>query len=265
MRKSCDSIDIILRLLEALGNPEEKYSVRKIEELTGVPKSTAHRILQELSDTGWVYQDAEDKNYYIGLKFLALANNWRTNLDIVKAVDPALWRIVERCRQTAFLSVIHNEKVVCLHKVESINKVRVTSIVGEEQPFHAGASSKTLLAFAPEALVKKVLSRKLEAFTPFTVTDPKLIKEELNAIRKAMYCESVEEMDPGVAAVSAHVEIAGIDTVMSLTIAGTRFDYEANRDLWLSVLMEEAESLRCGPDGRNSHGKIIDKERVDTV
>ena len=225
MRKSCDSIDIILRLLEALGNPEEKYSVRKIEELTGVPKSTAHRILQELSDTGWVYQDAEDKNYYIGLKFL----------------------------------------VVCLHKVESINKVRVTSIVGEEQPFHAGASGKTLLAFAPEALVKKVLSRKLEAFTPFTVTDPKLIKEELNAIRKAMYCESVEEMDPGVAAVSAHVEIAGIDTVMSLTIAGTRFDYEANRDLWLSVLMEEAESLRCGPDGRNSHGKIIDKERVDTV
>lgn len=243
MRRSCDSIDTILRILEALGNPEEKYSVRKVEEVTGVPKSTVHRILQELLDIGWAYQDAEDKNYYIGLKFLALANNWRLNLDAVKVIDPVLWRVAERCGQTAFLNIISNEKAVCLHKVESVNKVRVTSIVGEEQPFHAGASGKMLLAFAPNALVKKVLSRKLEEFTPFTITDSKLLKEDLCTIRQNKYCESVEEMDPGVAAISVHVEIPGIDTVMSLSVAGTRFDYEVNRTFWLSVLREEAQSL----------------------
>ena len=60
MRKFFDSIDTILTILEALENLEEAHSVRKIEELNGVPKSTIHRILQELTAFGWAYQDEED-------------------------------------------------------------------------------------------------------------------------------------------------------------------------------------------------------------
>ena len=52
MRKFFDSIDTILTILEALEDSEEAHSVRKIEELTGVPKSTVHRILQELTAIG---------------------------------------------------------------------------------------------------------------------------------------------------------------------------------------------------------------------
>ena len=243
MRKFFDSIDTILTILEALENLEEAHSVRKIEELTGVPKSTVHRILQELTAIGWAYQDEEDKNYYIGLKFLSLANEWRVNLDMVKKIDPVLRNVVKRCGQSAFINIIDHERVVCLHKIESNRVVRITSIIGEEQLFHAGASARMLLAYAPEALVKKVLSQKLEAFTPFTVTYPKLLREDLKQIREKGYCESVEEMDPGVAAISVHIDMCGTDLIMALTVAGTRFDYERDRDMWLSVLIEETKNL----------------------
>lgn len=243
MRKFFDSIDTILTILETLENSEEVHSVRKIEELTGVPKSTVHRILQELTSIGWAYQDEEDKNYYIGLKFLSLANEWRVNLDIVKKIDPILRNVVRRCGQSAFLNIIDNERAVCLHKIESNNIVRIASIIGEKQPFHAGASGRMLLAYAPEPLVKKVLSQKLEIFTPFTVTDPKLLREGLQKVREKGYCESVEEMDPGVAAISVHVDMCDTDRVMALTVAGTRFDYERDRDMWLSVLIEETKNL----------------------
>ena len=31
--------------------------------------------------------------------------------------------------------------------------------------------------------------------------------------------------------------------IMALTVAGTRFDYERDRDMWLSVLIEESKNL----------------------
>ena len=200
MRKFFDSIDTILTILEALENLEEAHSVRKIEELTGVPKSTVHRILQELTAIGWAYQDEEDKNYYIGLKFLSLANEWRVNLDMVKKIDPVLRNVVKRCGQSAFINIIDHERVVCLHKIESNRVVRITSIIGEEQLFHAGASARMLLAYAPEALVKKVLSQKLEAFTPFTVTDPELPGDAAERIRQTAVSGAAEgrpETDKG--------------------------------------------------------------------
>ena len=236
MRKANDSIETVLTILETLEKFEEAHSVRKIEEFSGIPKSTVHRILQELTSIGWAYQDEDDKNYYLGLKFLSIANEWRANLDVVKAFDPVLRRIMNHCGQTTFLSIIDGERAVCLHKVESDSAVRIASIIGEEQPFHAGANGKILLAYAPETLVDKVLSQKLPAFTPFTVTDPKALREELQRIRETGSCESVEEIDPGVAAISVHADWP--DAVIAITVAGTRFDYERDREKWLSALTE---------------------------
>lgn len=236
MRKPNDSLETILTILETLEDSEEVHSIRRIEERSGIPKSTVHRILQELTSIGWAYQDEEDKNYYVGLKFLSLANEWRSNIEVVKAFDPILRQVVNACGQTAFLNIIDGERAVCLHKVESNNAVRIASIIGQEQPFHAGASGKLLLAYAPELLIKKVLSEKLEAFTPFTRTDPATLMDELKDIRKQGYSESMEEMDPGVAAISVHVDWP--DAVIALTVAGIRFDYERDRESWLSALTE---------------------------
>lgn len=243
MRRSIDSIETVLNILESLDNPEGTHSVRKIAEDTGITKSTVHRILQDLSSIGWTYQDIEDKNYYMGLKFLAFANEWRMNIDLVKQFDPVLREISEKCGQTSFINIIDGEKAFCLHKVESSNVVRVASEIGKEQFFHAGASGKILLASAPTWLVEKILSAPLQAFTPFTVTDPDIIRKQLHEIRNNGYCVSVEEVDPGVAAISVPSLNNVEDIVMSVSVAGTRFDYERDHDKWLSSLRETTQNI----------------------
>lgn len=243
MRRSLDSIETVLNILESLDNPGGTHSVRKIAEDTGITKSTVHRILQDLSSIGWTYQDIEDKNYYMGLKFLAFANEWRMNIDLVKQFDPVLRIISEKCGQTSFINIIDGEKAFCLHKVESSNVVRVASEIGKEQFFHAGASGKILLAFAPAWLVEKILSAPLQAFTPFTVTDPDIIRKQLNEVRKNGYCASVEEVDPGVAALSVPSLNSDKNIVMSVSVAGTRFDYERDREKWLLSLQEATQGI----------------------
>lgn len=243
MRRTLDSIDTVLSILESLEDSGHNYSVRKIAEKTGITKSTVHRILQDLTSIGWTYQDIEDKNYYIGLKFLAFANEWRMNLDIVKQFDPILRTISAICGQTAFINIIDGDKAVCLHKVESDNLVRITSVIGAKQSFHAGASGKLLLAYAPEHLIEKILSQKLETFTPYTVTDPDKIRKQLKEIRENGYCASVEEVDPGVAALSVPAINEKLNIVMAVTIAGTRFDYERDHELWLSTVQEATNDI----------------------
>lgn len=243
MRRALDSIDTVLDILESLENSGASNSVRKIAEDTGITKSTVHRILQDLSSIGWAYQDTTDKNYYIGLKFLAFANEWRMNIGLVKQFDPILREISEKCGQTSFINIIDGEKTFCLHKVESNNIVRVASEIGKEHLFYAGASGKLLLAFAPEWLVKKILSAPLEAFTPFTITDPDIIREQLNEIRNNGYCASVEEVDPGVAAISVPSINKEENIILSVSVAGTRFDYERDHKRWLLSLQEATQSI----------------------
>ena len=51
-------------------------------------------------------------------------------------------------------------------------------------PFHAAAGAKTILAFASSELVDRVLSEKLPRFSPNTITDPNILKEELEEVRR---------------------------------------------------------------------------------
>ena len=48
-------------------------------------------------------------------------------------------------------------------------------------PIHAGASAKALLAFLEQPIVEEILGRKLEALAPGTVTDPEVMREQLDA------------------------------------------------------------------------------------
>ncbi len=244
MQGSSFSIDAALTILKFLEQAEKSCSVRKIAAKTGIAKSTVHRILKHLSSMGWAYQDSQDRNYYVGLKLLALANEWRLNLDLVKQMDPVLREISYRSGQTAFVNIIDRDKAVCLHKIEPSNPVRVASVIGREQAFHAGASGKLLLAYAPEWLVEKVLLQPLKAFTPYTITDIEILRKQLHEIRRKGYCTSVEEVDPGVGAVSVPLVNKTQNIVLAVTIAGTRFDFERDHEKWLSILFEITKGIQ---------------------
>jgi IclR family transcriptional regulator, KDG regulon repressor len=58
--------------------------------------------------------------------------------------------------------------------------------VGERLPAHCTSLGKVLLAFQSPATVDRVLEAGLRRYTPTTITDPKLLREELEMIRSSM-------------------------------------------------------------------------------
>lgn len=235
------------QILTTLYMHDGDVGIRAIAAECGVPKSSLHRMLQALKEEGWVYQGGEDDNYRIGLRLLVLASQSRLRMGLVKQLHPVMKRISEFCGQTVILSVLEGKQTVCLHTIESNKRIRVDSQVGSRGPLHAGASGKALLAFAQTELREEVLSEPLESYTPFTITEPGRLRAELEKIRKNRYAVSIEELDPGAAAIAAPILDQRGELVAGLSIAGPRFDFEGKELEWSREILRLAESALTNP------------------
>ena len=238
-----DSTDALIFLLEKLKNNVQEQGVRSLGDSIVASKSTVHRLLQSMSANSWVFQDKNTKNYYIGLRFLCLADEWRQNLKLVRFADPFLQSLAHRCGQTIALNILNKGRALCVHKIEALSVIRIASRIGHEYPLHAGASGKSVLAYSPKALIDSVLSSQLPAYTPYTVTDPKILSTQIEEIKKSKYCISREEIDPGVAAIASPVLNNKGDLLFVVTIAGTHFEIEQNLNNYIRDLLDTTFEL----------------------
>lgn len=69
----------------------------------------------------------------------------------------------------------------------------------------------------------EILTRPLEKFTPHTITDAALLKEELQMVRELGYGATSEEHEIGLAALSAPVRSLNGQVIAAVTISGPTF------------------------------------------
>ena len=125
-----------------------------------------------------------------------------------------------------------------MHKIDALSIIRIASRIGHEYPLHAGASGKSVLAYSPKTLIDKILSSPLTSYTPYTITDPEVLRKQLEEIKKVRYCISKEEVDPGVAAIASPVLDDKGNLLFVITIAGTYFEIESNTDQYVEMLLD---------------------------
>lgn len=246
-----DSVETLLEIMEALHSHEEELSIRTIAECCSASKSTVHRLLQALHEKGWIWQNSDSKSYRIGLRFLIFANEWRLQLELLKQMDAPMHALVDQCGQTAILNILDGTQGICVHKVEAKSPIRLASNVGHISPLHAGASGKVLLAYAPDEVRELVLNDvEREAFTPKTLLSREALLQEIALIRKNGYATSVEEIDPGAAAISVPLLGPTGQLIAGLTIAGVRFSFEKNMDKWIGLLLRTISQISMCEKGQ---------------
>src|SRR5690606_17918375 len=111
-------------------------------------------------------------------------------------------------------TVLFNERVdyeiVTLERIESRHRLRLASTRGSLLPWPATASSKLLLAYAPEAERERfwAVAHPI-TFTPGTIANRQEMEIELARIRREGYAYSDEERDEGVIGVAVPVIVHG--------------------------------------------------------
>src|SRR5581483_6161529 len=121
--------------------------------------TTAHRIINALIHRGWIERQPGSASYRLSLRFLALERLSLQERDVIAEVRPTLERLSLLSRETAHLGVLDGFEVVHVDKVESPERVGVSSRIGSRAVPHLTGLGKALLAAGPDDVLERYLER----------------------------------------------------------------------------------------------------------
>ena len=202
--KSSSTAENVLDVLLLFDTRRRELTADEISRLIGAPRSTTYRYIRTLREKGFL-ERTEGDAFRLGPRLLQFARLARAQEDVGTAALPVMERLCAEARETVLLTRISNRHAVCIERVETPQAVRISFERGDVQPLHAGASSKILLAFAPEKLVEEYLEGPLAPVGLNAVTDSETLRRQLAQIRAQGYCLSESEVDEGATAVAVPV------------------------------------------------------------
>jgi len=219
-------------ILEAFTDFRPEWATSDLARYLELPIPTVHRLLAALTRLGYVTKDAQTRRFRLGGAAMQLGARARAVSDLSAIAMRPLRRLSEVSDETAVLTVLSHERdrSVCLERVETSQPLRLSVQPGRELPLHAGASQKALLAFMPDREIDRLLDRPLERLCIATITEPGLLRRDLELIRERGWASSHEETNIGVWGIAVPV-ISENDVVCAVGIAGpsTRLSDEVLR------------------------------------
>ncbi|MCR4424932.1 MAG: IclR family transcriptional regulator [Firmicutes bacterium] len=189
--------DRIIDVLECFTVDQHEWGVTELANHLGMHKSVIHRILSSLDARGYVRRNPHTKTYTLGLRCLDLGYTVLERMDVRTVALPYMRELVRTVNETVMLHIVDGDQALCIAKVESSQGLKCTSRLGSRVPLHAGAVTKLLLAYLPDEQVERILARPLKRFTEYTVTDPVVLRAQLEQIRRDGYCVTAQEVDLG--------------------------------------------------------------------
>jgi IclR family transcriptional regulator, KDG regulon repressor len=197
-----NAIEKALTVLEALADHER---ITDLAEMTGLPKSTVHRILQSLVGHGFATSDGNG-GYLPGARILTLAGKVMHRIDPARLAEPALRGLRDRTGHTVHFALRNGDEAVYVEKLAGHKPYQMPSRIGQSLPLHSTAIGKAILASLPEQEVAEICARTgMPRRTERTIISaPGLIKH-LAEVRRKGYSMDDEENVPGLRCVGAAV------------------------------------------------------------
>lgn len=198
-----------LGLLDALGSGRPAQSLSALAARTGLPKSTACRILRQMETLGFVGR--RDSLYTLGSRLRELGTQ--------AAISPygrlrtaslgELERLYDEARTTVHLAVLSGAEVLYLEKITAPGGSRIPTQVGLTAPAAHTAIGKAQLAYAGRAALEAVLRRPLAPPTQHSLRAPADLMEELASVRAAGVATDRGEFRADISCVAAPIMVHG--------------------------------------------------------
>ena len=215
-------LDKTFRIIELFSTEYPSWTLAGVTEETGLPKTTVYRILNALQDKKILSQDVDSEQYRLGPLALQIGRRAMAQIDIRRITRPVLNDLSTRTGETAILMMLSplRDSVICILQINNNPGLRLMMEDGQHVPLHAGGSAKAVLAFMSDDEVEVALSNTMEKLTHRTITDRKLIENELDRIRRYGFAMSVEEISEGAAGIAMPIFDSSHEVIGSVGIIG---------------------------------------------
>jgi len=232
-------VERVVRVLAAFDAAHPLLTASEVGRRTGLPRSSAHRLVRELAAEGLLELD-ESGAYRIGLRLWELTTRGSRALELRQAALPAMEAVQVRIRQHTQLAVLERGEVLFLERLSHREATSNVTRVAGRLPAHASSSGLVLLADAPEEVREAVLAGPLAPYTPDTPADAASLRRKLAEVRRLGYAANRGFIEPDTAGVAVPVRDEG-RTIAALGVVVPREGLD-ERGL-VGVLRQGAEAI----------------------
>ncbi len=218
----------LLQVVVAAGGP---VGVRELGRRTGLPRSTASRLVGTLERLRMVDRTA-DGDVIPGGALATLQIDKDTAPLLRDRLHPLLVDLVHRFGENAALAVDDGDELLYVSNIASENPVSVGDVSGERHPFHLVAPGLIAMAAWPAKRLANHLATPLESATEHSVITPAALRKRISTVRSDGFAWTNQELDIGINGFAVPVVIDG-ETVATISLYGPsyRFSPEARPEL----------------------------------
>lgn len=218
-----------LAVLECFSQKEPQLGVTEIAGKLGMQKSTIYNILSTFQETGYLTKNPANNKYQLGNKLLHLGYIVSSGMSIRQEFVPHMKEIANATGETCYLALLDALEVLYVEAVYPNAQIQARNILGERAPLYCTGLGKAMLANLEEQEVEEVLSRPMHSFTKCTITDPVVLRAELEEIRRNGYAVDNMEHEFGIRCVAVPFFSMEGKVLGAVSVSGPspRFDPQA--------------------------------------
>lgn len=208
-------------ILEEIAANNNTISITELSKKVNLHKSTVHRILSTLIETGYVNQNPINNQYELTIKLFEIGTSAIKQDDLITLVKPHLEHLRDISGETIHLVVPDKTDIVYVDKVESNHTLRLHSVIGRRSPMYCTAVGKAILSERDELAVEKFWGKiNPVRHTEFTITDLDNFKCELQKIRTSGISYDNSEHEPEIRCIASVLLNSFGDVVGAISISG---------------------------------------------
>lgn len=205
-------IDRVSLVLDAFDGPG-RLTLAQIVRRTGLPRSSAHRMLERLVQLRWLRRSGRE--YELGMRLVELGSLAVHQDRLHRAATPLLHDLHRTTRLVVHLAVLDGPDVVYLEKIGDRMIAAIPTRVGGRQPAHCAAVGKAMLAYNDRADIVDLATRK----TRYSIGTPAQLTVELAKVRAHGVAFDREESIAGFGCVAAPIGEPG-EAVAAVSVCG---------------------------------------------
>ena len=209
-----------LTVLEAYARRRE-WGVRDLATATGLPRSSVHRIVRDMTSLGLLTPAGTSGRAEVGPTLMSLAIGLTERVDVLRVAGPVLDELRDRTGETAILTIYDRTRRMfrAVTASESSHPIRyIWEALQEWSELHVGASGKGILAFLAPEERRRILDELPDPLPPPSRVSKASLERSLAEAARNGWVVSHGERFAGAVGVAAPVRDAGGRVVGSVLL-----------------------------------------------
>jgi IclR family transcriptional regulator, pca regulon regulatory protein len=233
-----------LAVLGTFDKARPTMTLSQAAQATGLSRATARRILRTLTELGYVAQSG--RQFSLSSSILKLGFTYLATQNWIEQATPLMRQLSEHFQESCSAAILEGTEIVYVARIPAGRIMSVTLAVGTRLPAFHTSLGRMQLGFLDHAEIwRRLMSLRLDAFTPSTITDIQALFDRVQEDRMQGFSIVDEELERGLRSIAVPIVDRNGQAVAALNLSthSTRTTRNEMRDRFLPRLRAVAAEI----------------------